>query len=138
MDINIKPKFKIDQEVFCIQTYKEKPVCEICEGLGRVVIKEKEFDCPNCYGTGKQGRYSTILWKLNTEHVISWTIDGIFMTLWKNRKPLFSYGITMRFENGGSCHSTIDENNCFLTLEEALKEIKRRNTDPEIEHDYDD
>ena len=66
MDINEKSKFNPDQEVFCIESYIEEPVCEICEGNKNVSVTNSKgtyiIECSNCNGTGRGGKDRFYLW----------------------------------------------------------------------------
>lgn len=138
MHIDKESKFDNEQKVFCIEKYNDKPTCTLCNGEKKVIIKtsQKEFetDCPICDGTGKcENEYEVILWKLKVNN--PWNIDGIFMTIWKDGKTEFSYGIDYKYPDHGGCSMSIDESDCFPSMKEALEEIQKRNAKKEIEYE---
>lgn len=140
MKIEKESKFDIKQNVYCIEEYKKEDVCEFCQGNKKITItntkKSLEVDCPFCYGSGKHGENRMILWRLKYEG-LSCRIDGISFWLWQsNKDPKFSYSVNYAFPKGGYCSTSVSEDNCFGTLEEALAEVEKRNANPKYEEDW--
>ena len=50
--MHIETKFNIGDKVFVCQKNgkQERETCKICNGKGHVVINDKSFQCPECYG----------------------------------------------------------------------------------------
>jgi hypothetical protein len=67
MNIMLKPKFKVGQEVYYC-SYSSVPnteICKTCRGLGRIEIAnfdDKTISCPKCYGRGSVTSYLPTQW----------------------------------------------------------------------------
>lgn len=138
LKININSKFNIGQNVYCLDKYRESPICNVCNGDKKVIVTNSngshEIECPNCNGTGRYGENELIMWKVMYNN-LPWKIDGVFITLWKDKAPEYAYSVTLEYPQGGFCSTVVDEDNCFNTIEEALLETEKRNADPETDWD---
>lgn len=53
--MQVGTKFDVNQKVFCVEKEQriiEKIPCNICNGSRAVILKGKEYKCPECYGHG--------------------------------------------------------------------------------------
>ena len=119
-----KPKFKIGDKVWAIETYGEETVkCPLCNGDGTVRARTEDYgnvvfvtQCPVCEGHGK----------IDTEQCgLSWTepreIVGVAQE--KENGKIVTYYKTNESWSGFSK----EEERVFGTRKEAESEIKRRN-----------
>jgi len=121
----MKPKFKIGDKVWAIETYGLETVkCPLCNGDGTVRAKTEDYgnvvfvtQCPVCEGRRK----------IDIEqHGLSWTepreIVGVAQEKEKDKIVTY-YKLNETWSSGFSK----EEERVFKTREEAKLEIKRRN-----------
>lgn len=57
MDLHIKTKFEVGQEVYHIESSRKvvecEKTCELCFGAGSFIYKDYKCNCPKCGGHGK-------------------------------------------------------------------------------------
>lgn len=60
MKITLNTKHSIGDIIKIKEKRSFSETCEICDGKKKVAIKDKTFECPNCYGQGSLIKYKTI------------------------------------------------------------------------------
>ena len=114
--MKIKTKFKVGDKLYYIErseySYED---CNICDNTGRVIIKNKEFLCPEC--NGDRQKINKVCYGVKQG-----VVDSIFINISEN-KFVIRYGLD------GLDLLRKDENLCFKTKAEAKAECDRRNND---------
>lgn len=128
--------FKLGQTVYCIHDkiyrFRFQKKCMYCDNTGKVLIKNREFKCPECHG----GKFES---KIVREKVTSNPIKIRSVMTFKNRNKSLEvystdsegYGLIIRKQNNGEnlyfgskeeaqeiCDLYNKENNINLLLEE--------------------
>jgi RecJ-like exonuclease len=132
--MDIKTKLNIGDKVVGIshcqkETFK---TCSTCEGLGKIEIKGKEFNCPDCYGEGGNKEYQVKKWYIVTDEGILSSYDKIVkIDIDVTKKEIeIRYMLGQRYS--GSYSGTLwHEDDLFRTKDEAELECKRRNKELE-------
>ena len=107
----IKTKF-IDGDKVWIIDYKIKEMtCKICAGKKIVKIKDAEFECPNCHGSGKTKDKK--VWFVDKEMKIDYI-------------RIYTSPLEIRNMNHDYNLAVLDEH-CFATRKQAEMDCKRRN-----------
>ena len=89
--MHIETKFNIGDKVFiCQKNGKyERETCKICNGKGHVVINDKSFQCPECYG----------MKQTNSKYIINDTTIIIRGPMLDNLLPIINMEIIVRIHN---------------------------------------
>jgi RecJ-like exonuclease len=58
--MEINTKYSLGQEVWMVLTKRTESwiTCKTCDGKGTVTVKDKSFECPECYARGGERVYS--------------------------------------------------------------------------------
>ena len=118
--MEIKNKFDIGDEVYAISRDSEyyeftsQEGCPICNDTGKVEINGYEFRCPHCMKHGNLWDYCCI--PLEVCEIYIEVLDY---------KTEISY--ELNYNDYDYPNETFSEEDCFLTLEEAKVECKKRN-----------
>ena len=130
--MEFKTKYNHGDTVYMItrhMTYKIES-CPTCNNLGKVEINGESFTCPNCRGYSKQIADKE-KWELYTYQecgiigrITAESYDKKYCVNDKEKKLKFTYMVDV---TGIGTGSIWDENNLFLTREEAITECERRN-----------
>lgn len=126
MDLHIKTKFEVGQEVYRIESSRKviecEETCDVCLGEGSFVYKGYQYHCPKCGGRGKIIVNRNYI-QINSVNDIKWTITSIKVEVDKDENVTLIY--TM-YPSTNINHSqyiygkiTALENELFETLEEA-------------------
>lgn len=118
MDIK-EIKFDIGQEVYVLKEKEKshKIPCPICEGKGKVIIKNKSFDCPQC-----SGRKFTYQWFHYGWTIVKVRITDVELFFDGNNKKCVQY-----YWLGASTFNDTTDNCIFLSKKEAQMEANKRN-----------
>jgi len=113
-------KFSIGDKVFPVMaSFKEiKIPCDLCEGKGKLILKEKEYFCPKCYGK-KYTLQSVGCYKI--DYTVPF-IKDIFLGLYGNGSSFINYNVTGK---NGEAH--YKEEDLFPSIESAQSECDKRN-----------
>jgi len=132
--MEIRTKFEIGDKVVGISHgIKEILIpCSTCDRTGRIVVKDKNFECPDCYGKGGHSEYQSKAWYVVTDdgilsgydNVIKIDIDVV------RKETKISYLLGRKYSNLYS-GTLWDENDLFKTIEEAELECEKRNEELE-------
>lgn len=130
MDLHIKTKFEVGQEVHLVYRNKQKVAdfmpCTFCDGNGFFIYKGEKCKCPKCIG-GRTEK-GTVIKYYYYVHSIEWKVSSIRITINENNNPIIVYKLT-----GFSCWSnkaikeTADENHLFATYEDAKEYCDQQN-----------
>ena len=126
MQINVKRKFNIGQEVYVIRenTYhiNNESKCSICDGIGKIIYKGQELRCPECSGKGKilNGIDTASKFSINSQGAIT----GIRVQYANENSPYIKYKVNKKF---------LSEDILFATQEEA--EVRCRELNKEVTAD---
>lgn len=126
--MQINTRFNVGDMFYEITSSKEKVItkCETCDGTGKIKVKKKEFDCPDCWcSSGYDESYVDKGWHVckdneDTMGFYSRPIGEVRIEA-KKRETKILY---MRKNTG----NLINENDCYATIEEAQLECDKRNT----------
>jgi hypothetical protein len=134
---NYTVPFSIGDVVFYIvQRSKQTFInCPLCDGHGRIKIKEESRNCPDCYGRKGTMEYGLEEWSIHKDSVqilgvwhettvSKFTIGQVRLEHTKRNKPKFS---AMCVETGIGSGSVYDMENFFSSQEEAENECIKRN-----------
>ena len=132
--MDLHTRFNIGDKVvgisYCTKEYIQ--TCSICEGVGKIKVKDKEFTCPDCYGEGGRKEYKPQQWYIITDEGILSHYDKIIKIdveiTKKETKTQYMLGARYSGSYGGTLW---DENDLFKTIEEAELECKKRNEELE-------
>ena len=136
--------FELGDKVYRISRnlLHKKDNCEACDGTGKVTIKSKEYDCPDCNGRGCHTNECWDNWHVDEDcgYVNAITIKSQLKN--KEMKYTHSFGCNsisdddygysftisdhMNLKDGG-CGWIIDQENVFKSYEEAQSECDKRN-----------
>ena len=128
--MKIETKFSIGDKIVAIQCYSEDVFeeCKICDGVGKILVKEKSFQCPKCYGHGGGIVWSDKGWMISTNKTNSIGYDKIVkidVDISKKKSEVrYMLGIKHSDSYSGILYSGED---LFFTEEEALIECEKRN-----------
>lgn len=134
--MEIKTKFNFGDRVYPIylgdQPYTEK--CSVCEGTGKVTLGGKQFDCPEsgCWGAGIIYRSKNTGWFTSKELSESFVVQKIGVELHNPNNKKHSHNRSWTYVMAANSGNMLDENNCFISKEEAEKECIKRNLEIEI------
>lgn len=117
--MKIETKFNFDDNVFAIEQSDCYVVpCKACEGVGHITLKNnKDYECPECYGNGRQWEEGDCLWRVSGEALIT---DIEISTH-------YYCEASITYETAEGC--SYAEEDCFATTEEAQAECDRRNNE---------
>lgn len=131
MDLHIKTKFDIGQDVRLVRRNKQEVYdfisCTFCNGNGFFIYKDEKCKCPKCSG----GRIRTKKGTVNKYDVrrIEWKVSSIKITINENNDPIIVYKL-IGFDCW--CNETIketaDEKHLFATYEDAKKYCDEQNS----------
>ena len=97
-----------------------------------IIIKDKKFECPDCYGKGGRTEYKTKAWNIvNDEGILSGydNVIKIDIDITKEKTEI-RYLLGRKYSKSYS-GTLWDENDLFKTIEEAEIECKKRNEELE-------
>ena len=127
MDLHIKTKFEVGQEVYRIESSRKtiecEETCDVCLGDGSFIYKNYQCHCPKCGGRGKiiVGRKKCI--QINSVEDIKWKIISIKVEVDKDENVTLIYTIYPSTNINHSQYiygkTAAFENELFATLEEA-------------------
>lgn len=124
--ISVDNKFEIGQEVYVItkerKTIWNKKTCDMCLGVGRIVHRGYEANCPMCYG------HKDIT--LNSTTIDVYVVDPKPHKITSIRYSVAKEGTFLRYRvNGCSSYSNknIPEESLFATKEEAIAACEKWN-----------
>jgi len=134
--MEIKTKFNLGEKVVGISHYSKEVFipCLTCDGIGEITIKDKKFECPDCYGQCGNTEYKTKEWNIaNDEEVMSGynNVTKIDIDITKEETKI-RYLLGRKYSKSYS-GSLWDENDLFKTVEEAEAECSKRNKELELE-----
>lgn len=126
MDLHIKTKFEVGQEVYRIESSRKaiecEKTCDVCLGEGSFIYKNYLCHCPKCGGHGKIVVDRDYI-QINSVNDIEWTITSIKVTMDKDGNVDLIYTIYpyTNINNSQYVYGKITalENELFATLEEA-------------------
>ena len=131
MDLHIRTKFEIGQEVY--RVYKNKgtvlgnpTTCTFCDGNGYFFYKNKKFDCPECKCKGMISEIKSVK-KYDVDHA-RWRILSIRATADENNNPIIEYKLNRNDAFYGHMKILVEEGYLFDSYENAKKycdEMKR-------------
>ena len=134
--MNLQTKFNIGDKVATIQNFSEEifKTCSTCEGSGKIQIKDKEFDCPDCYGKGGTEEWETKKWNVaNNKGILSGydKVIKVDIDVFRNKGDIKStiiirYILGYRYSDS-SCGTLWPEEDVFGSIEEAQLECNKRN-----------
>lgn len=134
--MEIKTKFNFGDRVYPIYHGKEdyREECPICKGKGTVFLVEKHYDCPGegCYGNGYVNKCRDSKWFTSKELSDSFVIQKIGIELHNPNNKKHSHNRSWTYVMAANSGNMLDENNCFISKEEAEKECIKRNLEIEI------
>jgi len=132
--MEIKTKFNLGDKVVGILHYMKKIFipCSTCDGTGVIIVKDKNFKCPDCYGEYGHDEYKTKAWHIaNDEGVLSGYDNVVKIDIDVTReKTEIRYLLGRKYSKSYS-GTLWDENDLFKTVEEAKEECERRNEELE-------
>jgi len=128
--MEIKTKFELGDKVVGISHYTKEVLipCLTCDRTGRIIIKDKNFECPDCYGKGVHNEYKPEAWYIVTnnegilfiyDNVVKIDIDII------RKETKIRYLLGRKYTNSYS-GTLWNENDLFRIIEEEV-ECKKRN-----------
>jgi len=123
--MNIKTKLSIGDNIFIIwrNTNTVYEACSVCNGSTKVVINNKNYECPECYGNGNKTIYEPQCWRLANS-------DNLPVPTSKVRKiniEIIKKKIDITYYPWGESGNYFYEKDCFATLKEAENECIKRN-----------
>jgi len=128
--MELKTKFNIGDKVATIQNFSEEvfKTCLTCEGSGKIQVKDKEFNCPDCYGNGGKEEWETKKWNISNDKGILTGYDKVIkidIDISKNEIKI-RYILGYRYSES-YCGTLWSEDEVFGSIEEAQLECDRRN-----------
>lgn len=135
MDLHIKTKFEVGQEVYRIESSRKaiecEETCDVCLGEGSFIYKNYQCHCPKCGGRGKIIVNRNYI-QINSVNDIKWTITSIKVEVDKDENVTLIY--TM-YPSTNINHSqyiygeiTAFEHQLFATFEEAQLYCDEKNS----------
>ena len=133
--MELKTKFNLSEKVVGISHYMKEIFirCSTCDGIGRIIIKDKNFKCSDCYGEGVQKEYKTKEWNIanDNEEILSGYDNIIKIDIDITREETKIRYILGRKYSKSYSGTLWDENDLSKTTEEAEAECERRNEELE-------
>lgn len=128
--MEIITKFNLNQKVYPICNYQKEVVttCPTCDGIGEVTIADKEYICPECYGSGTKTFVEPQKWQVINEYIGK--IGKVAVELYVERYQKRNYEDQIRYmlkSTGVGSGTLWNEDDLFATIEEAQAECERRN-----------
>lgn len=134
--MEIKTKFNIGDTVAVIECCSEQIFvkCVTCDGTSKVNLKDKNFDCPDCYGHGGDTKWQDIEWRVITDSKILSGYDKVIrIDIQQTKKETeIKYRLGHRYDKSSS-GNLWDEKNVFATSAEARVECEHRNLEIKIQ-----
>lgn len=131
-NVEIKTKLSIGDIMYPINstTYIGRETCQTCDGAGNIKVKnwDDQF-CPRCYGNGYIENYGVKEWRID-ESFSGLKVGRIDIEIKSIRKNSSKYEIETRYFPVGY-GNWINEENIFVSKEEALLECEKRNKEIE-------
>jgi len=129
--MELKTKFGIGNKVVGISHYSKEVFipCSTCDATGEIKVKDKKFECPDCYGKGGRTEYKTKEWNVVNNEEILGCDNVIRIDIDVTREEVKIRYILGRKYSKSYSGTLWDENDLFKTVEEAEVECKRRNED---------
>ena len=124
MDLHIKTKFEVGQEVYYVRIFnnpiEQKKTCGVCLGAGTFIYNGHKCNCPKCGGHGEIITDKRNI-QINTVDDIKWRITSIRIIIDRDKDIHLRYNITPITNNDyyGYSKTTALEYELFATLEEA-------------------
>ena len=132
--MELKTKINIGDKVIGISHYSKEVFipCSTCDGIGVIIVKDKKFECPYCYGKGGRTEYKTKEWNTaNEEGIVSGYNNIVKIDIDVTReKTEIRYLLGRKYSKSYS-GTLWNEDDLFKTTEEAELEYKRRNKELE-------
>jgi len=77
--MEIKTKINLGDKVVGISHCTKEILipCLTCDGTGGIIIKDKRFGCPDCYGKGGHSEYQPEAWYIITDEGILSGYDNV-------------------------------------------------------------
>jgi len=134
--MEIKTKFNLGNKVVGILHCTKEIIipCLTCDATGEIMIKDKKFECPDCYGEGGQKEYKTKEWNIATnDEGILFGYDNVIKIDIDITREKTEIRYLLGREYSKSYSGTLwNENDLFKTTEEAEVECERRNKELEL------
>jgi len=134
--MEIKTKFNLGDKVLGISHCTKEIIipCSTCDSTGEITIKDKKFECPDCYGEGGHNEYQPEAWYIVTEGLFSCydnnvNVVKIDIDITKEETKI-RYLLGRKYSKSYS-GTLWDENDLFKTVGEAEAECERRNKELE-------
>jgi len=128
--MEIKTKFNLGDKVTGISHCTKEILipCLTCDRTGRIIIKDKNFECPDCHGKGGYNEYKPKAWYVVTDEGILSGYDNVVkIDIDVTREEIkIRYLLGRKYSNSYS-GTLWPENDLFRTIEEAELECKKRN-----------
>ena len=122
MDLHIKTKFEVGQEVYRIESSRKaiecEKTCNVCLGEGSFIYKGYQCRCPKCGGRGKIIVDRNYI-QINSVNDIKWKITSIKVTVDEDGNIDLKYMIYPFIDQYAYDEATVLEHELFATLEEA-------------------
>jgi len=132
--MEIKTKFNLGDKIVRISHCTKEILipCLTCDATGEIMIKDKKFECPDCYGEGEYTEYKPEAWYIVTDEGILSGYDNIVKIDVDITREETKIRYILGRKYSKSYSGTLwDENDLFKTTEEAEVECERRNKELE-------
>lgn len=126
MDLHIKTKFEVGQEVYRIESSRKviecEETCDVCLGEGSFIYKNYQCHCPKCGGRGKIIVNKNYI-QINSVEDIKWKIISIKVEVDKDENVTLIYTLypftNINYSQYIYGKTTAFEHQLFATFEEA-------------------
>lgn len=123
--MEIKTKLSIGDKIFVIwrNTNTVHKTCPVCNGNKEVLLNDKRYECPECYGAGYGVVFEPECWRVadgDNIPVLNSKVRKINVEVIKKQLKITYYPWG---ESGNYFH----EKDCFATLKDAENECDKRN-----------
>jgi len=132
--MELKTKFNIGDNVIGISLYSKEVFvsCPTCDGMGEITIKDKKFECPDCYGQCGNTEYKQKEWNTaDEEGIMSGYNNVIKIDIDITKEETRIRYLLGRKYSKSYCGTLWDENDLFENVEDAELECSRRNEELE-------
>lgn len=135
MDLHIKTKYEVGQEVYRIESSRKviecEETCDVCLGEGSFIYKNYQCHCPKCGGHGKIIVNRNYI-QINSVNDIKWKITSIKVEVDKDENVTLIYNMYpfTNINNSQYIYGEVTalENELFETLEEAQSYCDEKNS----------
>lgn len=132
MDLHIKTKFEVGQEVRLIYRNKQEVAdfmpCTFCDGNGFFIYKDEKCTCPKCIGGRIRTEKRTAIKYSYYVHPIKWKVSSIRITINKNNDPVITYRLIGINYYNNRVKETADEKQLFDTYKDAKEYCDEQNS----------